>query len=641
MAKTPESLVRDYRYKPKIESSARDINTYVKPQERYVAPPQGTTALESLSRALRENSPILMKMFREKQDKRNEELLAQGERLQKESDIKDWNEYVKKHPEHEKYSPFLREGFEKQAAMAKGADYQLWLQDKLTNDATLASMTDQTQINEYIDKQTAEYVKANKGTLSDRAIASYFIPSANNSRQALMSQFADRKLDELMKAKYDSYEENVTKNADAFIAGNTQAIESSEESATALAGQLAAQISAHAGNTIIDVSNPKKVNDSTMNAVLTWYNSLAPEYSEFGKKVIENLTGKDNQKLIGITRYKMAFDKVTKEKYNDTIQKEKDEYWRENRDKALKSDQALLKYGSKIADNPSGNHAQTIAQAFHEFGPDAASTLQGWAQSCLSYASSSFHLSKAMSGGGGGSGSGGVSDNALAKFNFLMSLDGGRKPSPQELQNAVSNGILTPLQAYKLAQNEGVSKEMSGIAEETMLSCYNTFGINSKNLSDNATLAVRYNLRNKFGTEAIRFNNEFQDKNGRVPTTAEIQTHFLDFSNKLITEQEKINTRQNTIRTIQKDAEKGKATKLTPEAFELMIDDYNKNGVKSALVQLKANSSVKYRRMPMSQFVNTLAESNGIKLNNPAPAPTTAPSSTAPNKDKKKRGHKM
>ena len=641
-SKTPEPLIRSYRYKPKIESAAQDINTYVKPQEMYIAPPQGTTALASLAGALRETSPILTKYFKDQQDKKNQEMVAEGERVQKETNLKTWADLVRKDPKYEKYNPYLKEGFEKQSALSRGADYQLWLQDKLVNDETLAGLKDQTEINEYIDKQTSEYMKNNLSDLSDKAVTDFFVPSANNSRQALMSQFANKKLDEVMQDKYDAYEENITKNSDSFIVGNAKAITSSEEESTALAGQLAAQISAFAGNTIIDVSNPKKVNDSTMNAVLTWYQSLDTEYKSFGAKVVENLTGKDNQKLVGIARYQLAFNKVKKEARNEQVQKDKDDLWYEERSKQIKANQAIAEYGQQIADNPMSNHQQMISEAFSKYGPDGADAVRKWASSCQSYASSNWHLGQAMSGGtGGGGGGGGSTEKAMAQYSFFQSIEN-RTPTQAELNYAVSHKLITPLQAIKLAKGEGPSKEMLDVAETCLNTCLATYGITNQSLQDPSGVDTLFKLKAKFKSEVLSFNTDFTKKNGRAPTAEESQEHFVKFATNLNAAQEKINKQQNIVNELTKGANKGKVSKLTPESFNIMLDDYKKNGVTSALVQLKANSGVKYRRMSMSQFVKSLAESNGIKLtaSMAVPKEDTAPATTTTSKSQK-RGHKM
>ena len=98
-----------------------------KRQERYIAPPSVRSNLESLAYALRGTSPILEKHFRDKEAARQQELIAEGERLQKETGKLDFAEALKEHPEYEKYSPYLQEGFEKQKAIVLGVQYNQYL----------------------------------------------------------------------------------------------------------------------------------------------------------------------------------------------------------------------------------------------------------------------------------------------------------------------------------------------------------------------------------------------------------------------------------------------------------------------------------------------------------------------------------
>ena len=648
--KTPQPLVRPYRYKPDIQPAAKDINTYVRPQEVYITPPSGTTSLDSLAAALKENSPILMRYFKTKQNKANEAMAAEGERLQKESQIKDWNEYVKKHPESEKYNPYLREGFEKQAALAKGADYQLWLQNKLATDETLASMTDQTQIDDYIDKLSADYMKANTAGLSDRAVAGFFIPIANAARDKYATDFGRKKLDTLLNEKYDAYEELTVKSADAFLVGNQKQISSSEESADAFAGQLAAQISANAAQTIIDVSNPKRVNDATMEAALTWYQSLAAEHKAFGAKVIEKLTGKDNQKLVGITRYQEAFQKVKKDAWNEQVQKDKDLYWYEQRDKQDRVDAAFAKYGQSIADHPTANHTGLVAQTYKEFGSDAADAIQNWSKACLSNSSAQLSFARSLQSG---SGSGGGSVDPIAKYLFLSAANEGTLTDAQ-IADGVRNKLITPAQAIALKKNMNSGK-LSPAAEYGMEVCSAAYGLNKKEeLYTTEGMKKVYALQNQFRGEQIRFNLDYQSKNGRMPSTEEAQQHFMKFTDTILKQKEVEDKQMIARNEVSKIASKSSwgltgqsAIKLTGIQLQTLLDDYNSKGASSSLVKLKSNASPKYRNMPMEQFVHTLADTNGLKLSDNTPPPdyiskeTATPPPSSTTTTKKKRGHKM
>lgn len=599
-AKTPQPLIRPYRYKPEQKSYARDIDTYVKPQERYIAPPAGRTSAESLAFALRDTSPILMKYFKEQEAKKQQELIAQGERLQKESDIRDWNQLVRERPEYEKYNPYLREGFERQAAVSYAADFANWLQTQMLQDQNLASMTDPNQIDEYTDGLIAAYMKQNLGHLNDRAVQGQFITYANEAKASFVKNFTNKRLDEALQEKYDMYQTSTIKGADAFIAGNVEIVTGEDQQAKEMAAnQLAAEISFKAENAILDVSNPKRVNDATIEAALTWYNGLSPEAEPFGRMVIEKLTGRGGTQLVSIARYQEALEKVTKQKHADYIQQERDRLFLEDIEKKDKIDAAVAKYAQTIVDNPTANHSKLIAQVNKEFGPDAAAVITSKASAAKNY-SNSFN-----------NGNGGGKDPMAAWGLFQAANQQGWTDGLLDI--AVSKRYITPKEAlYLRSERDKPDHEMSNIISHVVDAIETTVGIDS--LSPSEKMRAQAEIQSTVTQEGIRFNVDFISQNNRKPTYDEKQKHMINFANRQINDIEKRQTTELEQKQISEaTGPKQLPKKLTAAQLQYLIDEHQKNPETSMLTKIR-NTSWRYQAAPISSLIQSLAASNGIKI---------------------------
>lgn len=616
MPATPEPLVRDYRFKARQNSYARDIDTYVRPQQRQIAAPTGPTEAERLALSLRELSPILQNYLEKQENRKKAELIAEGERLQKESAVKDWNEYVRQHPEHEKYNPWLREGFEKQAVIAYGADFKTYMQETVATDETLAAMTDPAQIDEYLSEKTAEYMRNNLGHLNDRAVQQQFTAFANQTRAAIASQFVNKRLDEQLKEKYDAYQTGVINIADSFIVGNMETLTTADDATVdAMAAQLAAQLSIHAENTILDVSNPKRVNDATIEAALTWLSSLAPEYFDFGQQVVENLTGRDGAKLIGVARYQKAYEEVKKNTWSAYMQKERDRAWLENEEERKWANAAADEYYETIAANPLADHTSLVIEAGHKYGPLAQERVRSWASANFSAASARYNFFKNSAGQGGAD-----YDDVKAYLLLQRAADG--ELTETEILDAVRDNIFTPKEAIFLReQAKNPNPEETVILKAAMNTTFNAAGLPEKAAEYTSDdLKTVYSIEADYRHELMLYKMEYRSKNGSSPGREEIQQHFIKYAeekNKAVMEAEQARLkREQEAKAYEEDLEKrAKTLNFTSEQFHRLMNDYLKNGSSSVITQLKASSGALATRLSDETFIIELARRSGVPLN--------------------------
>lgn len=612
-ARTPEPLVRPYRFKPEQRSYARDIDTYVRPQSKQIGAPTGPTNAERLAASLRATSPILQEYFEKQEAKRKAALIAEGERLQKESGKRDWNEWVREHPEHEKYSPWVREGFEKQAAIAYGADYQTYMQELAATDESLAAMTDPAQIDEYLSEKTAEYMRDKLGHLNDRAVQQQFIAFANETRAAIGSQFMDKRLTEQLNEKTQMYQTAVVKLADSFTVGNMETLITADDATVdMMAAQLAAQLSMHAQNTILDVSNPKRVNDATIEAAFTWYNGVAPEYEEFAQKVIENLTGRDGAKLLGIVRYQEGWEQVKKQKFNDMIQQERNAVFLEQRQEEENIEAARAEYYDRIAANPLADHTQLVLEAGDKYGTRAQEVIRGWASACFSGASQRYNFFKSDNRGRGST------ENAVREYSlFSRGMDG--LLSEAEISAAVAENIISAKEGIMLREQiKNPNPEETAIITATMRTTLNAAGLPEKS-SDytSADLDKSFKIESDYRHELLLFKMEFKTENGRAPTREEVQQHFVKFAdeqNRLIEAEEQARLKREAQDTayLEDLTKRAKTLSFTPEQFDWIMNDYQRKGASSVISTLRAASGPIISRMTDTDFIIEAARRSGI-----------------------------
>lgn len=602
-ARTPEPLVRPYRFKPEQRSYARDIDTYVRPQSKQIGAPTGPTRAERLAASLRATSPILQEYFEKQEAKRKAALIAEGERLQKESGKRDWNEWVREHPEHEKYSPWVREGFEKQAAIAYGADYQTYMQELAATDENLAAMTDPAQIDEYLSAKTAEYMRDKLGHLNDRAVQQQFMGFVNQTQTAIASQFMDKRLTEQLNEKYQAYQTGVVNLADAFTVGNMETLITADDATVeAMAAQLAAQLSMHAQNTILDVSNPKRVNDATIEAAFTWYNGVAPEYEEFAQKVIENLTGRDGAKLLGIVRYQEGWEKVKRDKLDDLIRQEQRQVYLEEREEQRVVEEVIDKYVGTIYNNPTADHTALIAQANAEGGYKAAEKLRAIASAARgysdNYASGSATRNKGI--------------DAIARYNLRIAADQGTLTETM-LITAMHDNLIGPDEAWNLRQiSKNPSPEQTKLVDTLTNNMCQAAGVDSL---DYDTI---FQLDDEMTDVHLRYRADFLKENGRQPTFDEVRRYMASYA----TERTKtLSVEQETKRKAREEKQafddeltkqfSNKAVAYTPEQFAVLMDEYKRLGANSRLMKLKAENNLG-QNLTENAFIQMIGVASGI-----------------------------
>ena len=376
-AKTPEPLVRAYRFKPEQRSYARDIDTYVKPQGKQIAAPTGPTRAERLAASLRGLSPILEKYFTDREEQRQKELSAAGERAQKENVKKNWLDYLRDNPEAEKYGPYFREGYEKQEAILRGVEYNQYLTELRTTDKAYAAIKDPQEAGAYLRAKGAEWLKKNAADINDRAVQEYLLTAVNQSDSYHTAQGTDERLDEMVQKKTDMFQ-TVVSSAVEEMTARGEPVE-----------QQAAMISAHIQNTILDGTAPAKVNDAAIDALTELMQRKAREGDMNGaagaKAVLEHLQGRDGAPLSKIMRYRSAID--------DAWEKVGDEaYAQISRDRQLKeweredaAREVREKYAAEIYANPTKDYSALLASVAAESGPDAAKALEGDIGTALGY----------------------------------------------------------------------------------------------------------------------------------------------------------------------------------------------------------------------------------------------------------------
>lgn len=513
--KTPEPLIRPYRYKPEVTVAARQGNTYVKPQQTQIGSPIGPTSLEHLASSLRSISPVLMGYFEKKEKDKQEQLIAEGERLQKESAVSDWTEAVKKKPELEKYSPFVREGFEKQASISLGAQYQLHLQDLMTKDEKLASMTDQKEIEAYISQDQAEWLKANTSHINDKAIAEQLIPKMNEARAYFGYQYSEKQLKQQVEDKYNAFASGIQSSVQAMMVGNEETINKGGDAADALASQTAAQISLHAQNTILDASNPKKVNDAIMVALESLIKNTPADKQDFINKVISRITTKGSAKLSGIMEYQKKIDEwKTTASHNYLLSEQVKKVKREEEARA-----SVQELSIKMFKNPTGNFTAEIANIAAKYGKEAGDELTVRSKSLLAGVAQRKSFYEAGSGGGGG-----VSfAKSATQYGYYKKAMAGTL-TEKDLDYCVVNKIFTPLQATSLLENLG-KPDKQGLA--LVNAGMSILGYGKDYNPTSVEAAQQYtSMGQSLLDTAMEVKQELITKNGRAPTATEYQDAF-------------------------------------------------------------------------------------------------------------------
>lgn len=559
-----EPLVRSARFKPEQKSAARNIDTYVKPQEKYIAPPQGKSGAESLAYALRETSPILTKYFKDRELKQQQELIAEGERLKKESNLKTWAEAIREHPEYEKYSPYLREGFEKQRAIALGVEYNHYMTELSTTDQQLAQIQDPAEANAYLQQKGAEWIKANTADINDRAIQQYLLPAVNEYNKYHTSQMTETRLDELVQAKRDTFQTALSMmTEDSLLLG-----ESPEK--------IGDGIGSYISQTILDGTNPSETNTAAIDSLLNLMQRKANEgdmKTATGiKAVLENIKGRDGAPLAKIMRYRTVIDTAWTKVGDEAFQ----QIARDRQLKAWEKDDALQevrdKYGADIWQAPTADRTKLLAQVAKEYGSEVAKAFSNDIKEALSYQRQRKAYKENLSGGEAGR-------NKQIK-DTLIALSYTRPLTDEESMILASTGATIPqvmnARQGKNVQDDGSYKLAGDVAKKILRIPEKDWG--------ELQYSQYQQVKGELLTAWKDYATDFHSEHGRVPSKREKVDFFDNLLIKRLKQQNEASQDKAAEREkedkIQKVINKNNDSslfkslpKITPKMLQLIIDE--------------------------------------------------------------------
>ena len=510
-AKSPDPLVRPAHFKPDIKSYVRDIDTYVKPQERYIAPPSVRSNLESLAYALRGTSPILEKHFRDKEAARQQELIAEGERLQKETGKLDFAEALKEHPEYEKYSPYLQEGFEKQKAIVLGVQYNQYLTELRMTDQELAQIQDPSEASAYLQQKGSEWIKVNAADVNDRAVQQYLLTAVNESNNYQTSQTTEARLNERVQAKTDMFQTAISASVEETLLHDGSPDE------------LAGQVSAHIDNTILDGMNPSKANNAAVDALISLMQRKAKEgdmKSATGvKTVLENLKGHAGASLSKIIRYRTAIDTAWEKVGDEAYQ----QIARDRQLKAWEKEDAIQevrdKHAAEIWASPTKDYTGLLANVSKEYGPDAAKELAGDIGTALSYQQRHKTYLKSLTSGST------VAAGHKQIKESLIALSYARPLTDSECGIlAEVGGTAQQVMNAKYGRNvkdDGLSKKANDIAMKVINKKEADYGV--------ADYELRQSIRGEILADLSEYREGYHTEHGRLPSKFEQDDYLEDW----------------------------------------------------------------------------------------------------------------
>lgn len=559
-----QPLVRPARFKAEQRSYARDIDTYVKPQGKELAPPSGRTSAESLAYALREYSPIFKEHFAKKERERQQALIAEGERLQKETGLRTWAEVAREHPEYAKYSPYLREGFERQRALVLGMEYNRYIAELRTTDETLAQIQDPTEANSYLQQKGAEWIKANSADINDRAVQQYLLPLVNEYDKYHTSQITESRLNGLVQAKTDAFQTSISMGVeDSLHLG-----QSPEE-----VGDLVGE---HINNTILDGSNPAQTNTAAVDSLLNLMQRKASEgdikTATGVKAVLENLKGRDGAPMAKIMHYRKAIDtaweKVGDEAFQQTARDRQLKAW--EREDALQ--EVRDKYGAEIWKVPTANRTALLAQVAKDYGSEVAKAFSNDIAEALSYQRQYKAYSESVTSVNAGY-SKQIKDTLIA-----LSY---KRPLTDEECNILASSGATVQQVMnarrgKNVQDDGTYKQADEIARKIINKSEADYSVSD--------YEQRRTLRGAFLTDLNDYRDAYHEQHGRLPSKLEERDHADD----LLIRYKKQQNEESKIKTDEREKEdkidkvidKNNSSSLfkdlpqiTPEMLQQIIDE--------------------------------------------------------------------
>lgn len=559
-----QPLVRSAHFKAEQRSYARDIDTYVRPQGKELASPSGRTSAESLAYALREYSPIFKEHFAKKERERQQALIAEGERLQKETGLRTWAEVARERPEYAKYSPYLREGFERQRALVLGMEYNRYIAELRTADETLAQIQDPTEANSYLQQKGAEWIKANSADINDRAVQQYLLPLVNEYDKYHTSQITESRLDGLVQAKTDAFQTSISMGVeDSLHLG-----QSPEE-----VGDLVGE---HINNTILDGSNPAQTNTAAVDSLLNLMQRKASEgdikTATGVKAVLENLKGRDGAPIAKIMRYRKAIDtaweKVGEEAFQQTARDRQLKAW--EREDALQ--EVRDKYGAEIWKVPTANRTVLLAQVAKDYGSEVAKAFSNDIAEALSYQRQYKAYSESVTSGNAG--------YSKQIKDTLIALSYKRPLTDEECNILASSGaavqqVMNARQG-KNVQDDGTYKQADEIARKIINKSEADYSVSD--------YEQRRTLRGAFLTDLNDYRDAYHEQHGRLPSKLEERDHadiLLIRYKKQQNEESKIKTDEREKEDkIDKVIDKNNSSSLfkdlpqiTPEMLQQIIDE--------------------------------------------------------------------
>ena len=196
------------------------------------------------------------------------------------------------------------------------------------------------------------------------------------------------------------------------------------------------------------------------------------------------------------------------------------------------------------------------------------------------------------------------------------------------LDIAVSKRYITPKEAlYLRSERDKPDHEMSNIISHVVDAIETTVGIDS--LSPSEKMRAQAEIQSTVTQEGIRFNVDFISQNNRKPTYDEKQKHMINFADRQINDIEKRQTTELEQKQISEaTGPKQLPKKLTAAQLQYLIDEHQKNPETSMLTKIR-NTSWRYQAAPISSLIQSLAASNGIKIEgidntaDPSTLPTT------------------
>ena len=504
-----DPLVKSVRFKGEIEPKARDINTYVKPQEQQIAPPKGTTTLDSLALALRESSPVLQKYFKDKSDKEHEAEQAAGQKAQKELQLVEFSDAIRKNPEYETASPYFRLGYEKQAAVALSFEHNQYLNSIRQSDPTYLSITDPNEAVKYLQSKSADFIKSKEGVITSPEAQTLLYKAVDESLSYQDYNANSSKLDEMKQQKMDIFQTNILNGVSSQITeGKTPE-------------QISALTSAFIQSAIIDGTPPSKVNDAAVESLITLMNNKSKEGDIKGaysvKKVIEGLAGHDGTSISNIIRYRTALDTAWERLGDDSFK----QIARDRQIKEWEKSDALQavrdKYGADIWEKPTADRTKLLASVAKEYGIEVADELSTDIEKALGYQRSykSFRKSEA-------SGTGLSSGNSKSLKNSLLALSYQRPLTDSECSILAGTGatvqqVMNARQG-KNVKNDGSVKDAADIAKKAIKISETEWGV--KEYEKYRT------LKGEILSDWSAYSTDFHQANRRLPSKFERDDYF-------------------------------------------------------------------------------------------------------------------